>query len=324
MPASRGNPPQPCVLPDRAAVAAPRGAHAIHEPLATRSRQAEEVDLAAKLRDRPVTGDVPVDARRCGTLPKRALVSAKHRLELGGQRAVVPQMVLLVVLLGRPEAIQRFDPRGEPSHARAGGEAGGALLGDGMLLVVVREEERSVLNLVRTPRGVMRCKRKINQFAIADHRGIEVDLKALGLVAEIAIRRIGVAAACVADTRLPDSFEQPKLGVRCPESTDAERGSVKPFGGKRVKRRSERTRTRVAMRIEQVVHAQRSSRNRCGGARRAPVCARAETNPLSGGCGFEICDDELLHAEHHFSDAPRRLGIRFREKTGQRRRRDLP
>jgi hypothetical protein len=73
----------------------------------------------------------------------------------------------------------------------------------------------------------MRGQREIDQLRVGDDRGIEVDLEALGLIAQVTIGRIGVVTAGVAYARAPDSLDEPKLGIRSPESTDAKGGGRK-------------------------------------------------------------------------------------------------
>jgi hypothetical protein len=45
------------------------------------------------------------------------------------------------------------------------------------------------------------------------------------VISEVVIRRIDGAAASVADAGANNSWMTPEPGIRCPESTEAERGS---------------------------------------------------------------------------------------------------
>jgi len=68
----------------------------------------------------------------------------------------------------------------------------------------------------------VRRQRQFEQCLVADDPRIEVDLEALGVVPDAVVRGIGRVTAGIANACPPDSFDDPKLGVRRPESTDGE------------------------------------------------------------------------------------------------------
>lgn len=70
----------------------------------------------------------------------------------------------------------------------------------------------------------MRREGEVDKRRIRNDVGIEIDLEALGMVADAMIGRVRYTAARVTDARSPDSFDNPEPGVRSPESTHAERG----------------------------------------------------------------------------------------------------
>jgi hypothetical protein len=158
------------------------------------------------------------------------LIGTEHRSEVGRENTFVSEVILLVVVLGVPEALERLDARGKSPTAHPSREPRSAIARDLELGIIVREDQRCVLRLMCDPRRVMCRQREIDQLRVGDDRGIEVDLEALGLVAQITIGGIGMVAAGVADTRAPDSLDEPEPGIRSPESTDAKGGGRKRGG----------------------------------------------------------------------------------------------
>ena len=84
----------------------------------------------------------------------------------------------------------------------------------------------------------MRRQRQFEQCLVADDLRIEVDLEALGVVPDAVVTGIGRVTAGIANACPPDSFDDPKLGVRRPESTNGEGRRLQMSWCERVDRRS--------------------------------------------------------------------------------------
>jgi hypothetical protein len=138
----------------------------------------------------------------------------------------VAPLVLLVVLLGEPEAPQWLDARRDLSPG-ARLEAVAGLEGGQKLLLTVRENQRGVLGGVRRSRGVVRQPEGVEKVVIADDLRVEVDLERLGVVAEAVVGGGIERAAGIADPRAPDTFDEPEPGIRSPESTRGKGGRLK-------------------------------------------------------------------------------------------------
>ena len=209
-------------LADGTAAAVHGLASTLDKASTTSLAQPEQVDFTPELLGVPVACKVSVDARSRRGGDERSLVVAEHRPEVGHEGAVVSQVVLLVVVLGDPEALERLDARRERAPSEALRQALRARMGRSELLVGVSEHERRILPLVRGPRGIVREPYQLEQVVVTDDLRVEFDLEALRLVAQIAIGGIGVVAASVARTCAPDTLDSPEPGVRCPESTYGE------------------------------------------------------------------------------------------------------
>jgi hypothetical protein len=70
------------------------------------------------------------------------------------------------------------------------------------------------------------CPDLVEELAVADERGVEVDLERLGMIGEVVIRRIDGAAAGVPDARANDCWMTPEPGVGSPESAHSEGGGL--------------------------------------------------------------------------------------------------
>lgn len=72
----------------------------------------------------------------------------------------------------------------------------------------------------------------IENLAIAGQCRIEIDRDGLGLITEIVISWMRFGTAAVTDARAQDPVETPKLGIRAPESSNAEGGGfIRDLGG---------------------------------------------------------------------------------------------
>jgi hypothetical protein len=181
------------------------------------------------------------------------LVVAEHRSEVGHEFTVASQVVLLVVVLGEVEGLERLDAGCELATA-SGLEALGDAARRSQLGVVVNEHERGVLAFESGPERIVRGQREGDQLLVAHNLGIEVDLEALGVVSDAVIRGIARLAAGVADARPPDSFDDPKLGVRRPESTDGEGRRLQMGRDQRVDRRARKRPSRRVVCREEAQH----------------------------------------------------------------------
>jgi hypothetical protein len=90
----------------------------------------------------------------------------------------------------------------------------------------------------------------VQQLLIRDLGGIEIELKRLGMIAEVVVSRVLGAAAGVTDARADDAGQTPELRVGVPESTQGKRGRFRAFrrvcidrrhGGRRHRRRGATT-----------------------------------------------------------------------------------
>lgn len=128
----------------------------------------------------------------------------------------------MVVLCG-PESTETLDARRKlPTTGRR--DARRPFVSDCQLLVIVRKNERRILLFERRPFRIVRGEREVDKLGVGNHVRVEVDLEALRVVADAMVGRIDGPTARIADTRSPDSFDDPEPGVRRPESTHAKRG----------------------------------------------------------------------------------------------------
>jgi len=198
---------------------------------------------------------VPVGACSRRTCDERVVICV-HRPELTHHHAVVSQVVLLVVILGGPEALQGLDA-GRGFAAVQALVALSALESRRKLLLASREDERRVLDLEGGTGGVVTLPEQLQQILVGDYRRVEVDLEALGLVAERAVGGVWMVAARVADTRAPDPVDEPEPGVRSPESTNRERRGLQLIGDLQIDRWQgdrERDRGRLGGLVKWEVH----------------------------------------------------------------------
>ena len=70
----------------------------------------------------------------------------------------------------------------------------------------------------------------VQQLLVGDDRRVKIDLDGLGVVAEVVVGGVGLRAACVPYPGADDAVDGPELGIRTPESAQAE-GSGLGAGG---------------------------------------------------------------------------------------------
>jgi hypothetical protein len=76
---------------------------------------------------------------------------------------------------------------------------------------------------------------ELEQIPERDAFRIELDLDGLGVVTEVAVGRLVLRPAGVADARAEDTGETPEPGVRTPESPEGERSDLHAIGTRRVR-----------------------------------------------------------------------------------------
>lgn len=70
----------------------------------------------------------------------------------------------------------------------------------------------------------------VQQFLVGDDCRVKIDLDGLGVVAEVVIGGVGLRSARVPYPGADDAVDSPELGIRTPESAQAE-GSGLRVGG---------------------------------------------------------------------------------------------
>src|ERR1700741_2243704 len=144
-----------------------------------------------------------MSASNLGTLTKRQLPMRPD--EVTGVAAGISQEVILVLGFGLPEVTCRnhFGDRFAGPQARSV-DVGDGVFGDPLLLVAGIEDRRAiagadVVALAIARARVVNLEEKLEQPPIADARGIERNLDRFGVSGMIAIGRVGVGAAGIAD-----------------------------------------------------------------------------------------------------------------------------
>ena len=70
----------------------------------------------------------------------------------------------------------------------------------------------------------------VQQLLVGDDRRVEIDLDGLGVVAEAVVSGVVLGAARVAYPGADDAVDSPELGIRTPESAQAEAGGLRAGG----------------------------------------------------------------------------------------------
>lgn len=66
----------------------------------------------------------------------------------------------------------------------------------------------------------------VQQLLVGDDRRVKIDLDGLGVVAEVVVGGVVLGAARVAYPGADDAVDSPELGIRTPESAQAEAGGL--------------------------------------------------------------------------------------------------
>ena len=66
----------------------------------------------------------------------------------------------------------------------------------------------------------------VQQLLVGDDRRVKIDLDGLGVVTEVAVGGVGLRAARVPYPGADDAVDSPELGIRSPESAQAEGGGL--------------------------------------------------------------------------------------------------
>lgn len=182
---------------------------------------------------RPVSGS---SRSSCAALPspssqpfrRAAAVESTNALSVGRQRAELArhatlgaQPVLLVIVLGPAEAVERLEHRRDPPGPRAYHVR--RVLGRSAL-VVVHEDRRPALPGVGGRARVVTGPEHREQVLVAHGVGVVVDLDRLGVAARPMVGRVGSRAPGIPDARADDAIQTPEPGVGAPESTEGEGG----------------------------------------------------------------------------------------------------
>ena len=157
----------------------------------------------------------------CGSVDK-LLQTGKAPFQLQGHRLVAAQIVFLMIVLspGEPGEILSFGlhlplrvlpPRHSFSPSRT-------------LVVIVKKNGRHVLPSIGLSEGVVPLEKTIQYLGVGNLLRVELDLSALGVVADSVIGGVLSGAGGITDPGDKDSWKTPKLGVGSPESSQGEGG----------------------------------------------------------------------------------------------------
>ena len=96
------------------------------------------------------------------------------------------------------------------------------LQGQGFLPLTVIKNHRPVLPGPGGLAGLVAAPEDVQQFLVGDDRRVEIDLDGLGVVAEVVVGGVWPRAAGVPYPGADDALDSPELGIRTPESAQAE------------------------------------------------------------------------------------------------------
>ena len=104
------------------------------------------------------------------------------------------------------------------------------LQGQGLLPLTVIKNHGPVLPGPGGLAGMVAAPEDVQQLLVGDDSRVEIDLDGLGVVAEVVVGGVALRAACVPYPGADDAVDSPELGIRTPESAQAE-GSGLRVGG---------------------------------------------------------------------------------------------
>lgn len=85
---------------------------------------------------------------------------------------------------------------------------------------------------------MMAAPEDVQQVLVGDDRRVKIDLDGLGVVAEVAVGGVGLRAARVPYPGADDAVDNPELGIRSPESAQAEGGGLGAGGNRGIQGRN--------------------------------------------------------------------------------------
>ena len=141
----------------------------------------------------------------------------------------MPQVVFLMVLFGQGEVAGREDFGGD-RVLQPGRHLVPGLQGQGFLPLTVIKNHGPVLPGPGRLAGMVAAPEDVQQMLVGDDRRVKIDLDGLGVVAEAVVGGVGLGPACVAYPGADNAVDSPELGIRTPESAQAE-GSGLRVGG---------------------------------------------------------------------------------------------